>query len=1058
MLLSLPSALARPSGGGPGFVEHHGPNGEVDVNVCSYAVAAGAAHCDARVRTDDRAKNARPAHNGKATPNAIGNNGAYDPSYLQSAYDVASAAAARGGGAGQIVAIVDAYDDPNVASDLASYRSFFNLSPCPSGTVSSAATGCVFQKVNQSGGTSHPPANAGWATEIALDVEMVSAICQKCQILLVEANTNAYTDLGASVNEAVALGANVVSNSYGGGEFNGEQTLATSYYRHPGIAVTVSSGDSGYGVQFPAASPDVTAVGGTSLTQLTNAGTRNGSETAWSGAGSGCSVYEPKPTWQHDGGCAARAVADVSAVANPSTGVWVYDTYGNSGWAIYGGTSVAAPIVGAYYGLAGNSNSSTTLASYAYGSPGALYDVTSGSNGGCSPLYLCNAGNGYDGPTGLGTPGVTPNSLAAFGPPPAAQPPAITSFAPSSGPAGTSVAIKGTGFTGATAVSFNGVTAAFAVGSDTSISATVPAGASTGPISVTNAQGTATTQSGFTVTTVESDVAVAYQINVAHSGLQTDAALAPPFARRWQVSFANPTSYPLIAGGKVFVTVANSPSSGSTLYALSQASGSTLWSQPVPGTYAFSAAAYDAGRLFVVNSDGVLRAFDAASGSQAWSTQLTPQYLFTSPPTAANGVVYVTGSGSGGTLYAVDEMTGGLIATQGLNVGDHSSPALSDSSVFVGFACNWDYGFAKTTLASLWSHSTGCSGGGGKTTVYANGRVYTRDASSGNLVLDATSGAQLATFAASPAPAVDSNTLFALAAGTLSAQALTGGSTKWTFVGDGGLDTAPILLTTPSGEFVIVGSSTGTLYALDASSGQSVWSTNVGAGFVAPDEQNAFQLTGLGAGQGVLVVPAGNTLAAYDGVLAASAPAKLTATAGNAQVSLSWSASNGTAPITYNVWRGTASGGETQLVTGLSSTSYFDTGLKNGTTYYYEVTATNPAGTSGFSNETSATPSAGATVPGAPTALVATRSNKVGVSLSWNAPASNGGATISSYTLFRSTSAGAEVSLGSVVCSTSSCGYTDTTTKRGARYFYQVAAVNSVGPGPRSNEASAQGG
>ncbi len=402
--------------GGAGFRAHHGPDGESDVNVCAFAVAADVAHCNARIRTDGFARTVRPARAARTNPSVLGNEGAYDPSYLQSAYNVASAAAADGGGAGQTVALVDAYDDPNVASNLAYYRSYFGLPECPAGTISRSAKGCVFEKVSQSGSqTSFPAANSSWGVEISLDVEMVSAICPKCQILLVEANSPTFANLGTAVNEAVSLGADAVSNSYGGSEFKEESADSTAYYDHPGIAITVSSGDEGYGVEFPAASRFVTAVGGTSLTQTSNTGTRAGSETTWSGAGAGCSAYEAKPSWQQDSGCTRRTVADVSAVANPNTGVWVYDTYGNSGWAIYGGTSVASPIIASFYALAGNALGSSAMpASYPYRSPAALYDVTSGSDGSCSSAYLCTAGAGYDGPTGLGTPGGTPNSIDAF--------------------------------------------------------------------------------------------------------------------------------------------------------------------------------------------------------------------------------------------------------------------------------------------------------------------------------------------------------------------------------------------------------------------------------------------------------------------------------------------------------------------------------------------------------------------------------------------------------------------------------------------------------------------
>jgi subtilase family serine protease len=411
----LASLTAGSTPSGAGFHAHHGSGGEADANVCSYAVPSGYAHCNVHIRIDRGARSERPAPDARSS-STLGDNGAYDPSYLQSAYNVASAAAADGGGAGQSVAIVDAYNDPNVASDLAFYRSYFGLPSCPMGKISPAATSCVFEQVSQTGSTtSYPTSNSSWGVEISLDVEMVSAVCPNCQVLLVEANSNSIANLGASVNEAVSLGAGVVSNSYGASEYSSETADALSYYDDPGVAVVASAGDSGYGVEFPAASPYLTAVGGTSLTQLTNTGTRNGSETAWSGTGAGCSAYEPKPSWQTDAGCANRTVADVSAVADPNTGVWVYDTYGTSGWGIYGGTSVAAPIIASFYALAGNPPGFTaTPASYAYAAPSSLYDVTSGSDGSCSPAYLCSGGVGYDGPTGLGTPGGSPNSIAAF--------------------------------------------------------------------------------------------------------------------------------------------------------------------------------------------------------------------------------------------------------------------------------------------------------------------------------------------------------------------------------------------------------------------------------------------------------------------------------------------------------------------------------------------------------------------------------------------------------------------------------------------------------------------
>ena len=405
---ALPAFAQRASSGGlPGATDpaatkhqHHGPNGEVDVNACTEEVPTRVARCLARVRTDTKSKIEKPAPRGVATPGStLGDNGAYDPSYLQSAYNAPSTTA----GSGQKVAVVDAFDDPNAETDLGAYRSNFGLAAC------TEANGC-FQKVDQNGGTTYPPADSGWAQEISLDLDMVSAMCPNCKILLVETSSASISDLGTGVNTAASMGANAISNSYSSNEYGGETADGASYFDHPGIAVTAASGDEGYGAQFPAASQYVTAVGGTSLVQNTNGGARSGSETAWSSGGSGCSAYAQKPSWQGDKGCPNRAEADVSAVADPSTGVWVYDTYSSQGWGILGGTSVATPIVASVYALSGNSLTSDQLSSYPYEAPAsALNDVTSGSNGSCGS-YLCTAGSGYDGPTGLGT----PNGTGAF--------------------------------------------------------------------------------------------------------------------------------------------------------------------------------------------------------------------------------------------------------------------------------------------------------------------------------------------------------------------------------------------------------------------------------------------------------------------------------------------------------------------------------------------------------------------------------------------------------------------------------------------------------------------
>ena len=355
-------------------VEHHA--------LCGPA-APGEMRCHARLVTVDGGISPARAPSGLS------------PTDLQDAYALPIT-----GGRGKTVAIVDAQDDPSAERDLAQYRSQFGLSACL------ASNGC-FKKVNQRGQVgSYPTADTSWSGEIALDLDMVSAACPNCHILLVEASSSSMTDLGAAVNTAVRLGADAVSMSWGGAEASGDVSADSQYLNHPGVALVASAGDDGYGVEFPASSPHVTAVGGTSLAHSSNA--RGWVESVWgsatgSGTGSGCSKYQPKPTWQLDNECHKRMVADVSAVADPSSGVAVYDGYGSGGWIVVGGTSAASPLVAATLALTGHT---TDALGFAYRNRGAFFDVASGKNGSCSSStsYFCHATAGYDGPTGMGTP------------------------------------------------------------------------------------------------------------------------------------------------------------------------------------------------------------------------------------------------------------------------------------------------------------------------------------------------------------------------------------------------------------------------------------------------------------------------------------------------------------------------------------------------------------------------------------------------------------------------------------------------------------------------------
>jgi subtilase family serine protease len=372
---------------GPNAASNASATGEAmrfsHARVCPGA-EVGAARCHSWVRVD-----------GAGAPLATATPSGYGPADLRAAY-----ALGAGSGTGTI-AIVDAYDDPNAENDMNVYRAQYGIASC------TTASGC-FKKVGQTGGAV-PRANGSWAQEISLDLDMASAICPTCKILLVEASSASFANLSAAVDQAARMGANAISNSYGGPEYSSEVT-DQSHYNHPGIAITVSSGDNGYGVEFPAASQYVTAVGGTHLVRSSTA--RGWTETVWSGAGSGCSAYITKPSWQLDAGCSRRTVSDVSAIADPNTGVAVYDSYayrGSSGWMVFGGTSVASPIIASVYVLAGNTGS-INYGSYSYSHLSSLNDVTSGSNGSCGSSYLCTGVTGFDGPTGNGT----PNGTAGF--------------------------------------------------------------------------------------------------------------------------------------------------------------------------------------------------------------------------------------------------------------------------------------------------------------------------------------------------------------------------------------------------------------------------------------------------------------------------------------------------------------------------------------------------------------------------------------------------------------------------------------------------------------------
>ena len=300
------------------------------------------------------------------------------------------------------IAIVDAYGYTTLEADLAMYRTQYGLPAC------TIANGCL-KIVNQNGAATplpaQPPTNDDWTLETALDVDMASAGCPTCKILVVEANDDSGSGLDTSQNTAATLGATVISNSWGGPEQAGQSLDGLEVnFDHPNIAIFVSAGDAGYndagqGPDYPATSSHVIAVGGTHLVK--DASTRGWIETAWTRGGSACSLSITKPAYQTNSGCQFKATTDIAAVGDPQTGVAVYNSR-NGGWTVVGGTSASAPLIAAIFAATGNGNQ--TSGEFVKSNAAKLYDVTSGTNGTCANAILCHAGTGWDGPTGYGTP------------------------------------------------------------------------------------------------------------------------------------------------------------------------------------------------------------------------------------------------------------------------------------------------------------------------------------------------------------------------------------------------------------------------------------------------------------------------------------------------------------------------------------------------------------------------------------------------------------------------------------------------------------------------------
>ncbi len=502
--------VAAPSVGATGPTWSHR-----DDHVCGPA-SAGSAACSSLARVlyqngaEYRARSprdlqtiARPA--ASVSYSAVG---------IRTAYGISGT-----GDPSRVIAIVDANDDINAYANLSTYRSSMGLPAignCSLSTLTglgSASTAPCFAKVDQTGGTSYPAADAGWATEEDLDLQAASAVCPMCSILLVEANSASFADLGTAVTFASTT-AHVlaVSNSYSSsGDVPGSSYPAWDNAAKRGIAVMASTGDGGYGVGFPASATYVLGVGGTNV-QVDANGVRS-SETAWSGAGSGCSTYNAAPSWQVIAGspCGTRkAIADLSADADPYSGLQIYTTYsGTTGWWIFGGTSLSSPLMGALYAMQGGYSATTLAGAHAWAGTTPYYDVTSGSNGSCSPTVLCTAGTGWDGPTGRG-------SIQM-----AAAAPVLTSIAVS--PPSASVAVGGAQQFTATARDQYGA----AMSPQPAFAWSVSGGGSIGASGLFTA---ATPGGPYTVTASSGGVSGTASVSVTAAPVLTSIAVSPPSA------------------------------------------------------------------------------------------------------------------------------------------------------------------------------------------------------------------------------------------------------------------------------------------------------------------------------------------------------------------------------------------------------------------------------------------------------------------------------------------------------------------------------------------------
>ena len=552
-----------------------------DAHVCAKP-GPDQASCDAIARSFyvDGQESATPTKSSLKVTAAAAQSIYFDGTSIRTAYGMTGV-----GDPSLVVAIVDAYDDTNALANVARFRSDSHLPALQSctlatlTTLTSSASSPCFTKTNQTGGTSLPRADAGWSNEIDLDLQAASAVCPMCSILLLEATSTSVGNLAAAVTTASNTAHVVaISNSYGvSGDYPGSLAPAYDNAAKKGIAVTASAGDGGYGAEFPASATNVIGVGGTTLAIDSN-GVRTG-ETVWAGTGSGCSAYNAAPAWQSISGnpCAGeKAISDVSAVADPNSGLAIYTTYNNiTGYWVFGGTSLSSPIIAALYARQGGYNASTLAGQYAWAAGTPYYDVTSGKNttGSCSPTVLCTAGVGWDGPTGRGSIASAPSA-----------PPVLTTITVS--PASASVQVGATKQFSATAKdqfgqTMSGQTFTWSASGGGTIGSTGLFSATTagGPFTVTAASGSVVSNAASVTVTA---VPVLTSITVSPATASVQVGATQQFTATGKDQFGQPMSpqpsftWSATGGGTISGTGLFSATSAGGPFTVTAASGGVV--------------------------------------------------------------------------------------------------------------------------------------------------------------------------------------------------------------------------------------------------------------------------------------------------------------------------------------------------------------------------------------------------------------------------------------------------------------------------------------------------